>query len=140
MDLVTAVAMQNNTIFQALLGTPPRHPLLKRALEHIRDRMSKDVKLPGLDQWMMGPFLVAEAMTELYETTTFDDANYFACKGVFLLKEVIFEKLPQGRSRQGGCEFGLEDVNGLSYGFSRVKKSWGSNAGSPCQKTVNVAG
>jgi hypothetical protein len=129
MDVISASndVVGQNQLFQALLGTPARHPLIQRALLYSRDTITG---IMDIGDQLLGPFLLAKAMFEYYNISSFHNPvhNLLLCKGVFLLKEeYIWGEQPAGvmpRMLEHWCNVALLDVDGTVYGYSRVKQGY----------------
>jgi hypothetical protein len=140
MDVVTVTAKRFDKlwkesaetvrIFQAVLGTPPNHPLIRRALQYIRVWLNGEI---DIGYSLLGAYVVGRSMRELYDIATFEGNElHLHCKGVFLLQEDnLAARLPPGRVNDHGCKFGLVDTNDVLYGWSRVKH-WGTSKTVSC--------
>jgi hypothetical protein len=123
MDVVTAVELSNNWfIFQAILGTPPQHPIIRKALEYSKDFVQGHFRVKK-GHWM-GPSVVGQALRDFYNVSDFDSAirNDLLCRGVFLFKELEVKNVPPERHKDNYCSVGFADGNGTVYGYSRVKQ------------------
>jgi hypothetical protein len=123
-DFVTAAAFHaQHGIFQAILASPPRHPLIGRALSYARDWVVGTIEIP--DGLWMGPILIGRAIHELYNISDFEDRQDLLCKGALLFKEIdAVNEMPPERQNVGWCSIGFVDPppNSTLYGFSRVKQ------------------
>jgi hypothetical protein len=140
-DIVTAIAWDRQYIFQAILGSPPKHPLIKKSLQLTRDWIEGKVYF-GPQEWAwLGPYVLAQTMKEHYSYNASDfDPHYFQTQRVFLLKEVDSSHLlPPERMNDHNCNVGLVDGNETHYGYSRVKQghSWRTKGRIlPCEKEI----
>jgi hypothetical protein len=125
MDLISVVA-HPDVIFQALLGAPAQHPVIRRSLLTTTDWITGKLDVEkrfGKFAWM-GPYVVAEAMRDYYKVGNLSGVDDFYCKGVFLLRESdVSSQMPIGRLNGNACNYGFVDNNGTLYGYSRIKQS-----------------
>ncbi|EED95055.1 predicted protein [Thalassiosira pseudonana CCMP1335] len=131
-DVVSAISLTKKEIFQAILGAPPGHPLIHRAMELSVEIILKKRKLTY--DWM-GTGAVQMAIEEVYEQQQDHplDPKMLQCLGVHLLHEIgLPSNHPEmtNRSTRNACNIAVVDNDDKMYAFSRVKEF--STTNKPC--------
>ncbi|EED87208.1 predicted protein [Thalassiosira pseudonana CCMP1335] len=124
-DVVSVISLNKKDIFQAILAAPPRHPLIRKAMDISVDVLFKDKEF---NYQYLGTGVLHEAIKTYYNESAPLNAKNLLCKGVYLLRETYLQNnRPElgNRQRSGGCNVAVVDDKQQVYAFSRVKV-WGT--------------